>query len=74
VLFRFLAWAGLLSLVRHQWFLPMVTDSVSRPSACKGLGQRQPAAELLQVTVGLGDDQVTHGCPLLRLITTRQGG
>jgi hypothetical protein len=28
-------------------------------------GQRQPLAELLQVTVGLGDEQVTHGCPFL---------
>ena len=27
------------------------------------LGQRQPAAELLQVTVGLGDDQVTTDAP-----------
>ena len=35
--------------------------------------QRQPAAELLQVTVGLGHDQVPHGRPPSRLIMTRLG-
>jgi hypothetical protein len=37
------------------------------------LGQRQPAADLLQVTIGLGHDQVPHKSPLSHPIMTRVG-